>query len=279
VQELLGVELIDEVPAGGVSDAHPRIADVGLGDATDQMEDEVDEPLFEEESRTEIFAVEDDATGPSPDPAHLGIPTETRDTKRSSLPADPPDDADAASLSSIPPAPAVPDLLRTTVKLDPETSTGVELPPPMADEAVEHERVTVEERVEDPDLVTAVGAEPLTPVNSKIGVAPQRSSRPEPEPEPDEPQTIDEPEENPHEARTVVAQALERDTIPAPAPDEPVSAEEMLSSAVQSLPAFDDEEEDGTVVTAFGDDLTKPIDSDSEESPRKKGSGQGRHRG
>jgi hypothetical protein len=228
---------------------------------------------MEDESRTEIFTpgMDDDATGPSPDPGELGmdVGSPPRDTKRSSLPAGPPEDA--APLSPIPPPPAMPDP-RTTVKIEPETSTGVEMPSRAAEAAVEHERVTVEERVDDPDLITAVGAEPLTPLNSKIGLAPTRSSSPDAATDPDEPQTIDEPVDEPHDARTVIAQTQERDTIPAPAPDEPVSQEEMLSSAVQSLPLMDmdDDEEDGTVVTAFGDDLTKPIDSDSEGNPRKK---------
>ncbi len=287
LSEMLGVELIEEAPAG-VSDAHPPIAEAGLGDSTDRMAEEPEAALFdEEESRTEIFmpSVEDDATGPSPEPAAMGIPTP--DTKRSSVPAEPPGDT---SPSSIPPPAGVPEDLRATVSTSPETQTGVEVPAE-PEAPAPSERVTVEARVEDPELVTAVGAEPLTPVNSQIGLPPGRSSRPEVDDtdalgetdvdDEEEPRTIDEPDGAPG-VETVEAR-VERDTIPAPAPDEKVSSDEMLSSAVQSLAplvdADEDDDEDGTVVTKFSDDLTRPIDNDSEEPPRKGSSGQGRHRG
>ncbi len=273
VSDMLGVELIEEAEDEALT-AHPRIADVGLGDATDQVADEPDAQLFEEESRTEIYMPGRDYDLPGDVLEASDAAVEEPDTLRSSLPAEPPEDV---SLSPIPPPPAVPDL-RTTVQLDPETKTGIDvqaLDDPHTAE-VEHEHLTVETHLDEPDLVTSVGAEPLVPVSSKIGPAPERPSHPEPEPEAAAPSA--------HEVRTVVAQSPDRDTIPAPAPDEPVSADEMLSSAVQSLadlPLLEDEDDDepGTVVTAFGDDLTRPIDNDSEEKKPRKGSGRGRHRG
>jgi hypothetical protein len=124
-------------------------------------------------------------------------------------------------------------------------------------QAAAPERVTVQARVEndEADLITSVGGAALSPVAEGVG-------------EPDA-----------HEVQTVVAQVVDRDTIPAPAPDAPVTTEQMLTSAVQSLaayPLYDDEEDDGTVVTGFGDEMTKPTDTDPEPKARG-GSGGHRH--
>jgi serine/threonine protein kinase len=259
VSELLGIELVEDV---SVSVAHPRVRDVGLEDETDHDDDDELFDAKEEEDRTGIFnpthGHEDvgDQTGPNPEPDIVL----KEDTARSSLPPPLTD----TSETSIPTAPNVPGGLEliTTLSLEPETSTDIEAPPPRRHnsssrvQAAAPERVTVQARVEndEADLITSVGGAALSPVAEGVG-------------EPDA-----------HEVQTVVAQVVDRDTIPAPAPDAPVTTEQMLTSAVQSLaayPLYDDEEDDGTVVTGFGDEMTKPTDTDPE--PKARG-GSGRHR-